>query len=121
MKIIIGGRRSGKTYQCIKLCQKLNKKYGKNDTVILAPNKNMARFIYDMALEMGYSDMPYPITPDKRIDDMFRGSQYRGVIIDQMEMVMANILGSCALEGYSVTGWEPSDGQSFLISKEVRP
>lgn len=55
------------------------------------------------------------------IDDMFCGSQYRGVIIDPMEMVMANILGSCELEGYSVTGWEPSDDQSFLVSKEVRP
>lgn len=86
-KIIVEGRRSGKTTKAIK-------QSGRTWKYILVPNRAMAKLIFNQAMEMGV-DIPYPIT----IDEWARGGvdsrvKREGVIVDEGLMMLEQMLGT---------------------------
>lgn len=102
MTIISGGRQTGRTTELIKLCQKMNRDHGANDTVIVAANDRMVMCIYEMARKLGCGDIPYPLTISYvSAARHMAGSHYKYVLIDDVESVLQTILDNrLQLRGY---------------------
>lgn len=102
MHRISGGRQTGRTTELIKLCQKMNREHGTNDTVIVVADDRRVMFVYEMAKKLGYGDMPYPLTISYvSAARHMAGSYYKWALIDDVEYVLQTILGNgLQLRGY---------------------
>lgn len=100
-KVIYGPRQSGKTSKLINLCKMHNDTYGSNHTVIMAKNRLDAFRIADMAHEIGYSNMPFPVTYDEIKDTP--PTHYKEILIDDMDVFVQNILRTWKLAGYTIS------------------
>lgn len=99
--VISGGRQTGRTTELIKLCQKMNRDHGINDTVIVVTDSKRARCVYDMANKLGYKDMPDPIPIHYATANHMVGSFYKYALIDDVEAVLQTVLGNgLQLRGY---------------------
>lgn len=99
---IVGKRQTGRTTELIKLCQKMNKDHGINDTVIVAADDRRVMCIYEMARKLGYGDIPYPLTISYvSASRHMAGCHYKYVLIDDVEAVLQTILDTrLQLRGY---------------------
>jgi ABC-type hemin transport system ATPase subunit len=101
MEIIIGGRGSGKTHKLIELCKKMNEDAGINDTVIVALNHDDACNIMDMARNMGYKGMPFPLTLNEV--RAYGPTIYRRLLIDNIDVLMQQVVAPFQLIGFTLT------------------
>lgn len=101
MIIETGGRGSGKTTRLILHCMELNKKAQANNTVILTRDHDTARQIKRRATELGYPNMPLPVTPSEIFGKPT--TWYKRVLVDDMDDMMQQVLGQWELVGYSVS------------------
>lgn len=101
MIIEAGGRGSGKTTRLILHCIELNKKAQANNTVILTRDHYTARRIKQWATELGYPNMPLPVTPSEILGKPT--TWYRRILVDDMDDIMQQVLGQWELVGYSVS------------------
>lgn len=86
-KIIVGKRRTGKTTKAIEESAKTYK-------YILAPNRIMAKHIFEQALDMGIN-IPFPVTIDEVLNKhVSHRAKEKGFIIDEGLMLLENILGA---------------------------
>lgn len=84
-KIIVEGRRSGKTTRAIE-------ESARTGIHILAPHRDMARFIFQQAKDAGI-DIPFPITLDEWMQGRVRGYvRMPGLIIDEGLILLEKIL-----------------------------
>lgn len=118
-KVIYGGRQSGKTTKLIKLCQKMNKEHGKNDTVILVKSHNDAKRIKQMADDLGYPDMPFPVI----LEEIWHKhtTHYEKILADDMDAIFQHILGSWELVGYSITDKSVTTFADYLAEQMKNP
>ena len=110
MEIIVGDKGSGKTHKLIALCKKMNEEAGINNTVIVAKDRKDARRISDMADKMGYRSLPFPVI----LDDVrqIRPTYYKRLLIDDIDYIMQQVLGSWELAGFTLT--YPEDKNDLL-------
>lgn len=101
MIIEAGERGSGKTTRLILHCMELNKKAQANNTVILVRDHDTARRIKRWAIELGYPNMPLPVTLSEILGKPT--TWYKRVLVDDMEDIMQQVLGQWELVGYSVS------------------
>lgn len=81
-EVIGGGRRRGKTTELIK-------RASRERLYILCPNRNMAKFIFERAEDMGLN-IPFPVT----IEDLPLTSPHiNEVLVDESEMVLEQLIG----------------------------
>ena len=86
-KIIVQGRRTGKTTKVIEESAKTSK-------YILVPNQRMADIIFKQALDMGIN-IPFPVTIDEVLNKHVSSHVKRqGVIIDEGLILLETILGT---------------------------
>lgn len=106
--IISGQRQTGRTTELIKLCQKMNRDHGINDTVIVVADIQRAKCVSEMARHLGYISMPAPIPIHYATSQHMVGSYYKYALIDDVEYVLQNILGN----GLQLRGFveEANDG-----------
>lgn len=86
MKLIIGGRQTGKTTELIKHS-------AETGNYILVPNMNHAKNIAYQARSMGF-DIPYPVTlSEMRNNNKFIGSSIRrdGILVDDLDLVIRQL------------------------------
>lgn len=101
MTRISGKRQTGRTTELIKLCKKMNRDHGINDTVIVVADLKRARCVSEMANKLGYIDMPNPIPIHYATSQHMAGSHYKYALIDDVECVLQTILGNgLQLRGY---------------------
>lgn len=108
-RVIYGSRQSGRTTQLIKLCESLNKAAGHNCTVILAKDREDAFRIKEMATDMGYKSMPFPVTFAEARDMHPSGSRYKNLLIDDIEIFLTRLLYSRELFGWNIEGFTISE------------
>ena len=86
MKVITGGRVSGKTYQAIKYASE-------NWLYILVRNRQEATEIFQMANKFGFG-IPYPVTVEelKRGDGKGTSLERNGIIVDNALSVLQELL-----------------------------
>ena len=116
---IWGGRQSGKTTKLIKLCQEMNREHGKNDTVILVKSHNDAKRVKQMADDLGYHDMPFPVV----LEEIWHkhATHYTKILADDMDAVFQHILGSWELVGYSITDKSVTTFADYLAEQMKNP
>ncbi len=86
-KIIVEGRRSGKTTKAII-------ESAKTGIPILAPHREMARHILRQAHDAGI-DIPYPVTLDEWAKGRTQGNGAKpGLIVDEGLILLEKILGT---------------------------
>lgn len=86
-KIIVQGRRTGKTTKVIEESAKTSK-------YILVPNRVMAKHIFKQALDMGVV-IPFPVTIDEVLNKhVSHRAKETGFIIDEGLMLLETILGA---------------------------
>lgn len=86
-KLIVEGRRSGKTTKAIL-------ESAKTGIPILVPHREMARHIQQQARDAGV-DIPYPVTLEEWSKARFRGTDAKpGLIIDEGLILLEKILGA---------------------------
>lgn len=85
-QIIIGGKRSGKTTEIIKLSAKTGR-------YILVSNHNEAANLVKLARELGLN-VPYPITVQEVVSDKLKGSSIRrdGLYVDNALDILEKII-----------------------------
>lgn len=98
MHRISGGRQTGRTTELIKLCQKMNRDHGINDTVIVVADQRRAQCVSEMANKLGYIDMPNPIPIHYATSQHMAGSYYKWALIDDVEYVLQTVLGNGGLQ-----------------------
>ena len=106
--IISGSRGTGRTTELIKLCQKMNRDHGINDTIIVVADLKRVQCVSELANKLGYTDMPQPIPIIHATSQHMAGSFYKYALIDDVEYVLPNILGN----GLQLRGFveEANDG-----------
>lgn len=110
MHVVCTKRGGGKTTQLIELCHRINHESNHNFTVILAKDMEDAKRIYAYARQLGYSDIPYPITPNELEHGRLAGSMYTDVLIDDLDYFAQRMLGPrYRLAGYSITEFNDKD------------
>ena len=110
MHVVCTKRGGGKTTQLIELCHRLNHESNHNFTVILAKSMDDAGRIYAYARQLGYSDIPYPITLNELEHGRLAGSMYTDVLIDDLDYFAQHVIGPrCILVGYSITDYNDKD------------
>ena len=102
MNKIIGGRHSGKTTELIKACQKTNEEAGYNCAVIVTGTKRDAQNIYKMAQDMGYKDMPFPVSLEELKSRNSTGTAYKNVYVDELDYIASHLLNPLNLEGFTL-------------------
>lgn len=98
MTRISGGRQTGRTTELIKLCQKMNRDHGINDTVIVVADLKRAQCVSEMARHLGYISMPAPIPIHYATSQHMVGSYYKYALIDDVEYVLQTVLGNGGLQ-----------------------
>lgn len=87
MKVITGGRRSGKTSQIIRMSHEMN-------AYILVANKQQAKNVANTAEHMGLQ-IPYPITIHE-LKNLNNNSEIRrkGILVDESLHILELFLGT---------------------------
>lgn len=98
MTRISGERQTGRTTELIKLCQKMNRDHGINDTVIVVADQKRAQCVSEMARHLGYISMPNPIPIHYATSQHMTGSYYKWALIDDVEYVLQTVLGNGGLQ-----------------------
>lgn len=108
MKIVIGGRQSGKTAALIK-------ESADTGRYILVTNKQRQRQVFDQARDMGY-DIPFPVTLEDYFRSHFRGSslQRDGILIDDMQDVLQYMFSGVPVVGVT---WNVNPGELEMVDK----
>ena len=101
MITVISGKRSGKTAELIFQCKKLNAERGTNSIIIVTKDSKSAEDLYALAQKLGCGDIPYPIPVYDLLQK--RPTQYRSILVDNLDMVMQQIISPWELLGYSTT------------------
>lgn len=102
MKIILGGRGSGKTAELIRHS-------AATQTYIMVNNQTKARYLADKAKAMGIDNMPYPVTWKEYCrSDKFTGSSIRekGLLIDDLDMLLRDIFLGIPIHGVTMTSYD---------------
>lgn len=107
MRVIVGGRQSGKTTELIRIAHE-------TDQYLVEPNRNMANYTFRMARGMG---MPIrnPVTPDELLGTPLRDSAYGrlhpigGVLVDEAQEVLERILRCGHIDAMSISASAPTD------------
>lgn len=101
MHRIVDKRHAGKTAQLIRLCMKLNEEHGMDDTIIVTTTRQEARRISEMAEEMGYKGMPFPIA----VNDLLHSKPtfYRRLLIDDMERCFQKVASPWIIDGFTAS------------------
>lgn len=90
MLVVARGRRQGKTTRAI-----LDS--AQTGATIITPNVIMARHVEMMAKEMGV-EIPAPVSFDFVMRGGLRGSEIRKVIIDDVDVILADMVSANILE-----------------------
>lgn len=101
--IATGSRRSGKTTELIKHVCKINSENGQNVAVIICSNHRDACLISKQADEMGYVDMPFPITINEIITGNMKGSFYKLGFVNDIDRVLQSLMMPLELRGFTYT------------------
>lgn len=104
--IATGPRRSGKTTELIKEVCKINREAGRNVAVIICLSHADAHLIAAQADELGFPDMPYPITIAelrKTIDG--KKSFYKYGFVNDLDRIAQELINPLRLQlrGFSFT------------------
>lgn len=91
MEIIYKGRQQGKTAELIK-------RSAKTGAYIVVPSRNHALNVVRQAQEMGYENMPFPITIEEVIRYGFRGTYIKKVLVDDVDLIIQQLLGMVECE-----------------------
>jgi len=91
MEIIYKGRQQGKTAELIKWS-------AENQTYIVVANRNAAQNVARQAQEMGYENMPFPITIEEVVRYGFRGTYIKKVLVDDVDLIIQQLLGMVECE-----------------------
>lgn len=101
--IATGPRRSGKTTELIKHVCKINSENGRNVAVIICSTHAEAYFISKQAAEMGYEDMPFPITIGYARTGNMKGSFYKLGFVNDIDRVLQSLIMPLELRGFTYT------------------
>lgn len=100
-EFIIGERQSGKTTELIK-------RSIETGAHILAPSKRACEYIKCAAKELGYENLPKPIT----ISDItkynhnmmsIKGIREHGILIDELDIALQNLFGEIEVKAATIT------------------
>ena len=109
MKIIYKGRGQGKTAELIKHS-------AETGTYIVVPSRNHALNIVKQAQEMGYDNIPFPITIDEVLRHGFRGTYIKKVLVDDVDLIIKYLLKSVECETMTLTKSEENDEFNWQLS-----
>lgn len=105
--IAAGPRCSGKTTALIKEVCKINREKGRNTAVIVCWSRAEAHHIASQADEMGFPDMPYPITVEEIRcgSGRVRGSFYKYAFVNDLDRIAQALISPLCLQlrGFSYT------------------
>lgn len=93
MKLIIGGRQTGKTTELIKHS-------AETGNYILVHDNNSARIVAKQAKDMGFY-IPYPVTVSEMCNrGYFRGSSIRrdGLLVDDLDLILHTLFGGIEIK-----------------------
>ena len=102
MEIIYKGRGQGKTTELIK-------RSAETGTYIVVPNRSHALNIVGQAQEMGYDNIPFPITIEEVLRHGFRGTYIKKVLVDDVDLIIRYLLKSVECETMTLTKSEEND------------
>ena len=101
-RVIYGHRQSGRTTKLIHLCKLMNETYGANRVVILAKDHEDAIRIRQMADDMNYRSMPFPVTL-KEVINLRGHTYYNKLLIDDLDILIQDIIGGqFEVAGYTI-------------------
>lgn len=83
MKIIVRGRRAGKTYDIIKQASEEN-------LYIICANQAQVRGIADQARDLGFV-IPFPMTWNEFVTQKYYGRNINGFVIDNLDMCLQSM------------------------------
>ena len=96
MEIIYKGRGQGKTAELIK-------RSAETGTYIVVSNRNHALNIVRQAQEMGYDNIPFPITIEEVVRYGFRGTYIQRVLVDDADLIIQQLLDPVECETITLT------------------
>lgn len=96
MEIIYKDRGQGKTTELIK-------RSAETGNYIVVPNRNRALNIVRRAQEMGYNNIPFPITIEEVLQHGFRGTYIKKVLVDDVDLIIRQLLGPVECEAMTLT------------------
>lgn len=96
--IAAGPRRSGKTTELIKEVCKINHEAGRNVAVIICCNHAEAHHIASQADELGFPDMPYPITVKEIRQASGHGSFYKYAFVNDLDRIAQDLISPLCLQ-----------------------
>ena len=102
MEIIYKVRQQGKTAELIK-------RSAETGTYIVVPNRNHALNIVRHAQEMGYDNIPFPITIEEVLQHGFRGTYIKKVLVDDVDLIIKYLLKSVECEAMTLTKSEENN------------
>ena len=102
MEIIYKGRGQGKTAELIK-------RSAETGIYIVVSNRNHALNIVRRAQEMGYNNIPFPITIEEVLRHGFRGTYIKKVLVDDVDLIIKYLLKSVECETMTLTKSEEND------------
>lgn len=105
--IAAGPRHSGKTTELIKKVCKINRTEGRNVAVIVCWSRAEAHHIASQAADLGFHDMPYPISVEEiRCGSGHgRGSFYKYAFVNDLDRIAQALISPLCLQlrGFSYT------------------
>lgn len=116
--IATGPRRSGKTTELIKAVCKINREEGRNVAVIICWSHADARNIASKADDLGFHDMPFPITVKEILQASGydgRGSFYKYAFFDDLDRIAQALISRLRLQlrGFNYT-WPSKESDNGL-------